>query len=168
MKDALPARLRFGVFELDPKSGELREGDRRVLLQEQPFKVLLMLIERDREVATREEIKRKLWPNDTIVEFDHSINVVMGNLRRALGDSAEEPQYIETLARRGYRLLVPVEQVETATDEPFIGDGAAGPTHHETASLIGKKVSHYRVLEVIGGPTSGPRLCTPAPYRRRR
>ena len=80
----------------------------------------------------------------------------MGNLRRALGDSAEEPQYLETLARRGYRLLVPVEQVGTATDElTFIGDGAAGPTPHETVGLIGRKISHYRVLEVIGGGGMG-------------
>lgn len=162
MKDTLPVRVRFGVFELDLKSGELREGERRILLQEQPFKVLLMLIEHDREIATREEIKQKLWPNDTIVEFDHSINVVIGNLRRALGDSAEEPQYIETLARRGYRLMVPVEWIAVAEDSPGEvgaqvagGAGAAVSMHPDPGALTGRTVSHYRVLDIIGGGGMG-------------
>ena len=107
MKDTLPPRVRIGVFELDLKSGELCRGQEKILLQEQPFQVLLMLVERDGEIATREEIKKKLWPNDTIVEFDHSINAVIRNLRRALGDSATEPKVIETIARRGYRLIGP-------------------------------------------------------------
>ena len=71
-------------------------GESRIVLPEQPFRLLLMLVERDGEIVTREEIKKKFWPNDTIVEFDHSINVAIGKLRKALGDSAEEPQYIET------------------------------------------------------------------------
>lgn len=100
MKENVPVRVRFGDFALDLKTGELwphaAEGDvdRRILLQEQPLRVLLMLLERDREIVTREEIRKKLWPNDTIVEFDHSINVIIGTLRRTLGDSAEKPQYI--------------------------------------------------------------------------
>jgi serine/threonine protein kinase len=161
MKDTLPARVRFGAFELDLKSGELCEGDRRTLLQVQPFKVLLILIERGGEIATRDEIKKKLWPNDTIVEFDHSINVAIGNLRRALGDSADEPKYIETLARRGYRLMVPVERVEAAADESSSGGisrsdgGARLGSALDSTGLIGKKVSHYRVLEVIGGGGMG-------------
>ena len=114
MKETLPARIRFGVFELDVRTGELRSGDRKMALQEQPLRVLQMLVERECEIVTREEIKKKLWPNDTAVEFDHGINTVISNLRRALGDSAEEPKYIETLARRGYRLMVPVERTDTA------------------------------------------------------
>ena len=125
------------------------------MLPEQQFKILLVLIEREGEIATREEIKKRLWPNDTIVEFDHSMNVVMGNLRRALGDSAEEPKYIETLARRGYRLLAPVERVDVAAAEPSSGDGPAAQPQQETVGLIGKKVSHYRVLEIIGGGGMG-------------
>ena len=159
MKDALPARVRFGVFELDLASGELREGNRRMLLQEQPFKVILMLVERECEIVSREEIKQKLWPNDTVVEFDHGINTVMRNLRRALGDSAEEPKYIETLARRGYRLMVPVkwaEQLSVASCQLREGIGtAAVGMQAEASGLIGKKVSHYRVLEVIGGGGMG-------------
>ena len=81
-----------------------------------------MLVERDGKIVTRSEIKQTLWPNDTIVDFDHSINVAIGVLRRALGDSAASPRYIETLARRGYRLLVPIEWLQsdrpTATRQP--------------------------------------------------
>ncbi len=112
-----------------------------------------MLVERECEIVTREEIKKKLWPNDTAVEFDHGINTVISNLRRALGDSADEPKYIETLARRGYRLMVPVERTDTA--DPSSGDGTPVLMQHETVGLIGKKVSHYRVLEVIGGGGMG-------------
>ena len=112
MKNTLAVRVRFGVFELDLRSGELCSGDEKTLLREQPLQILLMLAERDGEVVTREEIRKKLWPNDTIVEFDHSINAAIRNLRQALGDSADEPQYVETVARRGYRLMVPVEWVE--------------------------------------------------------
>ena len=163
MEDTQPARVRFGAFTLDLKTGELclgdvaGEGERRIVLQEQPLKVLLILIGGDGEMATREEIKKKLWPNDTIVEFDHSINVVIGNLRRALGDSAEKPQYIGTVARRGYRLLVPVERLEiAATDEPIIDNVAVQVrVQNDASGLVGKKVSHYRVLEVIGGGGMG-------------
>ena len=155
MKDTLPARVRFGSFELDLKGGELRDGERRTVLQAQPFKVLLILIERNGEIATREEIKKKLWPNDTIVEFDHSINVAVGTLRRALGDSAEAPKYIETLARRGYRLMVPAERVEPGAYGPSIGEDTAAQIQHEAVGLIGKRVSHYRVLEIIGGGGMG-------------
>jgi len=101
----------FGSFKLDLKAGELHQDGRKILLQEQPFQVLKMLLQHPGEVVTREEIRKKLWPNDTIVEFDHSINAAIKKLRLALGDSAEEPQYVETVARRGYRLVVPVEWV---------------------------------------------------------
>jgi DNA-binding response OmpR family regulator len=89
----------FGPFKLDLKAGELHQDGRKIGLQEQPFQVLKMLLEHPGEVVTREEIRRKLWPNDTIVEFDESINAVIKKLRLALGDSAEEPQYVEAVAR---------------------------------------------------------------------
>ena len=112
------ARVRVGSFELDLRSGELRPAGadvaaERVILREQPFQVLRMLVEREGKIVTRDEIKKRLWPNDTIVDFDHSINVAIGVLRRALGDSAANPRYIETLARRGYRLLATVEWLES-------------------------------------------------------
>ena len=119
-----------------------------------------MLIERAGEIATREDLKKKLWPNDTIVDFDHSINVAIGTLRRVLGDSAAQPIYIETVARRGYRLLVPASGVEAADDQPQSEskDSSAvkgSQTEQLAGALLGKKVSHYRVLEVIGGGGMG-------------
>jgi eukaryotic-like serine/threonine-protein kinase len=116
MERPASSRIQLGGFELNLHTGELRvieREDGKVLLREQPFQILKMLIERGGKIVTREEIRNKLWPNDTIVNFDHSINVAIGILRRALGDSAESPQYIETLARRGYRLMVVTELVQT-------------------------------------------------------
>src|SRR6202451_2166849 len=102
------ARFRFGLFEADAESGELHKSGIRIRLQAQPFRVLICLLERPREVVTREEIQQRLWGNDTIVDFDHSLGTAINKLREALGDSAENPRFIETLARRGYRFIAPV------------------------------------------------------------
>ncbi len=150
MKDNPPARVRFGAFELDLKAGELRQGDSRVILPEQPFQLLRMLIERDSEIVTRDEIENELWPKDVIVEFDRGINVTIAKLRKALGDSADEPKYIETVASRGYRLKVPVERIETAR-----GGGTDGSLKPEPGSWVGKEVSHYHVGEFIGSTRTG-------------
>jgi len=99
---------RFGVFELDLSAGELRKSGVRLRLQGQPFLVLALLLERAGEVVTREELRQKLWPSDTFVDFDHSLNTAINKVREALGDSASSPRYIETLARRGYRFIAPV------------------------------------------------------------
>src|SRR5580700_884026 len=107
--------FRFGAYEADPGSGELRKSGFRLRVQEQPFHVLMVLLERPREVVTREELRQKLWPADTFVDFDHSLNTVINKLREALSDSASNPRFIETLARRGYRFLAPVEFVEKQT-----------------------------------------------------
>jgi len=118
--DTLSAgRVRFGAFDLDLNTGELRsieasDPNNKVLLREQVFQVLRMLLEREGEIVTREEIKEKLWVNDTVVDFDHSINATIKTLRRTLGDSAADPRYIETLARRGYRLMPAIEYLERA------------------------------------------------------
>jgi TolB-like protein/DNA-binding winged helix-turn-helix (wHTH) protein/thioredoxin-like negative regulator of GroEL len=109
-------RVLFGAFELDLSTGEIRaidapEPNKKVLLREQVFQVLRMLVEREGKIVTREEIKSRLWLADTIVDFDSSINATIKTLRRALGDSADNPRYIETLARRGYRLMLPVEHL---------------------------------------------------------
>lgn len=102
----LTARVvRFGPFELDVRAGELRKRGRKIVLQEQPFQILLMLLERSGDVVLREEIRERLWPDDTFVQFAPSINAAMQRLREALGDTANEPRYVETVARRGYRLL---------------------------------------------------------------
>ena len=122
------------------------------MLREQPFQVLRMLVEREGKIVTRSEIQKRLWPNDTIVDFDHSINVAIGELRRALGDSAASPRYIETLARRGYRLLPPVEWLDSNVPA---ADVAVTPGTSPLADLTGKRVCQYRVLEVLGGGGMG-------------
>src|SRR5580693_494158 len=116
----LPSRrVLFGAFELDLTTGELRsieasDPNNKVLLREQVFQVLRMLVEREGQIVTRDEIKERLWPDDTTVDFDSSINATIKTLRRALGDSADSPRYVETLARRGYRLIPAVEHVGSA------------------------------------------------------
>jgi cholera toxin transcriptional activator len=104
----------FGVFELDPAAGELRKSGVRLRLQGQPLQVLVLLLERAGEVVTREELRHSLWPSDTFVDFDHSLNTAINKVRDTLGDSASSPRYIETLARRGYRFIAPVERNEPA------------------------------------------------------
>src|SRR5256884_684739 len=101
--------IRFGVFEVDLPAGRIRRNGLRVHLQDQPFRVLAMLLERPGEVVTREDLRARLWPSDTFVDFDHGLNAAVKRLRDALGDSAENPRFVETLARRGYRFLAPVE-----------------------------------------------------------
>ena len=108
---ATPRRiLSFGSFEVDLGSRELRRQGLKVGLQDQPFRLLALLLERPGEVVTREELRDKLWPADTFVDFDHSLNTAVRKLREALGDSAEAPRYVETLARRGYRFVAPVAE----------------------------------------------------------
>ena len=111
--DRSPRLVRFEGFQLDLRAGELRpDAGKTLRLSEQPFRILTMLLERPGEVLTREEIRKELWPDNTIVEFEHSINAAMNRLRQALGDSGDDPRYIETLARRGYRWMVSVEGME--------------------------------------------------------
>jgi len=100
---------RFGVFELDISSGELRKSGIKLRLQGQPVQVLTLLLERAGDVVTREELRQKLWASDTFVDFDHSLNTAINKVREALGDSASTPRYVETLARRGYRFIAPVQ-----------------------------------------------------------
>jgi cholera toxin transcriptional activator len=100
---------RFGVFELDLNTGELRKGGVKLRLQGQPVQVLTLLLERAGDVVTRDELREKLWASDTFVDFDHSLNTAINKVREALGDSASTPRYVETLARRGYRFIAPVQ-----------------------------------------------------------
>jgi Tol biopolymer transport system component/DNA-binding winged helix-turn-helix (wHTH) protein len=101
-------RIRFAVFELDTRLGELRKAGTRIRLQDQPLKILIALLEQPGEVVTREELKRRIWPEDSFGDFDHAVNVAVAKLRAALGDSADVPRYVETLPRRGYRFIFPV------------------------------------------------------------
>ena len=114
-------RLRFGVFELDLRSGELRKHGLRVRLQEQPFRLLEMLLEHPGEVVTREELQKRLWPADTFVDFDHGLNKAINKIREALGDSAESPRFVETVSRRGYRFLAEVKDSEVPVRNPELG-----------------------------------------------
>jgi cholera toxin transcriptional activator len=123
--------FKFGVFEADSATGELRKSGVKIRLPEQPFQVLLMLLERCGEVVTREELRLRLWPADTFVDFDHSLNTVINKLREALGDSASNPRFIQTLSRRGYRFLGAVEAVWP--DSPPNNPRAAGPMTAETS-----------------------------------
>src|ERR1035437_4335919 len=100
--------IRFGTFEVDLRSGELRKNGVNLKLSGQPFQVLAVLLERPGEVITREEFQKRLWP-DTFVDFDHNLNTAINKIREVLGDSAESPRFVETLPRRGYRFIYPVE-----------------------------------------------------------
>lgn len=110
--------IRFGTFEVDVQAGELRRNGSRIKLQEQPFQVLIALLDRPGSVVTRDELQKKLWPADTFVDFDHSLNAAIRRLRETLGDSAENPRFVETVARRGYRFIAPVSGIELTAIEP--------------------------------------------------
>ncbi len=116
--------LRFGIYEADLKSGELRKNGSKIRLQEQPFQVLAMLLEHPGDVVTREDLRQKLWPADTFVDFDHSLNTAINKLREALGDSASNPRFVETLARRGYRFIAPVQGSASAVMQATVVAGA--------------------------------------------
>src|SRR5215472_11033797 len=111
--------VRFKDFEADIRTGELRKRGRRVRLSEQPFQILTMLLEQPGELVTREELQKRLWPADTFVELDLSLNAAIKKLRQALGDDAESPRYIETMPRRGYRFIAPVDGI-TADAVPLL------------------------------------------------
>lgn len=106
------AKLRFGSFVADLRAGELYRRGKRVRIQQQPMQVLTALLERPKEVVTREELRQRIWPADTFVDFEHSLNTAIRKLRQALGDRPRRPGYVETLPRRGYRFLKDVERSE--------------------------------------------------------
>lgn len=116
---------RFGAFEVDPRSRELRRKGHRVRMQDQPLEILLLLLERRGEVVTRDELKLRLWPADTFVESDDGINTAVRKLREVLGDSAEKPVYIETIPRRGYRFIGPVEIAPAEPETPVMAEVSA-------------------------------------------
>lgn len=149
-------RYRFGAFEADAATGELRRQGVRVRIHAQPFQVLMMLVERPGEVVTREEISRELWPEGTFVDYEHGVNSAVNRVREALGDKAGSPRFVETLARRGYRFVAPVER---------IGDGAPAPGSGETDSGTGSvgergiegRGSRLGWGDVLAGPDDLPR-----------
>ena len=134
-------RFRFGIFEANAETGELRRQGTRIRLNSQPFQMLLLLLERPGELVTREEIARRLWPDGTFVDYDHGLNSAMNRIREALGDSAVSPRFVETLARRGYRFIAPVEVIDTgaAVAVAAVAPGdtdANGPSAHHTPATV--------------------------------
>src|SRR5580704_14790399 len=113
-----PRNVRFGVFEADMEAGELRKHGLRLKLSEQPFQILAMLVARPGEVVSREVLRERLWPSDTFVDFDHGLNNAVMRLREVLGDSSDHPRFIETLPRRGYRFIAPVEFKNSSVENP--------------------------------------------------
>ena len=125
--------LRFGVFEMDLLAGELRKNGKRIHLQEQPFQVLVTLLENAGQVVTRDHFRQTIWPVDTFVDFDHSLNTAVNKVRESLGDSASSPRFVETLARRGYRFIAPVDgapvtQASTPIPEPAAASASMPPS----------------------------------------
>src|SRR2546430_6111067 len=118
MPNDLPERVRFGPYEADLRTHELWKHGIRLKLVGQPFEILAMLLARPGELVTREELRARLWPGDTFVDFNHGLNAAVNKLRDALSDSAEEPRYIETLPRRGYRFIGKVEPLQQEVHAP--------------------------------------------------
>ena len=160
----LPSMVRFGVFEVDVRAGEIRKSGTKIRVQEQPFQILVMLLERPDEVVSRKELRQKLWPADTFVDFEHGVNSAVARLRDLLGDSADSPRYIETLPRRGYRFIgsiragqpappkraarrkisslavLPFENLSADAETEYISDGITETLIHSMAQLSGLRV----------------------------
>ncbi len=143
----VPAPVRFGIFEVDLQAGELRRQGFKVKLQEQPFQLLAMLLERPGQTVTREDLQKKLWPADTFVDFERGLNRAINKLRESLGDDADNPRFIETLPRRGYRFIAPVETAG-ARDVPAAGKNrlvlVAPDLPHETQDTVPEFVAARR------------------------
>jgi DNA-binding winged helix-turn-helix (wHTH) protein len=154
--------VRFGVFELDLEAGELRRNGVKLHLQEQPFQVLAILLERAGMVVAREELRQKLWKEDTFVDFDHSLNTAVNKLREVLGDSASSPQYVETLARRGYRFIAPIRK-ETRGGSDATQAQAAIPDSLEDLRATEERLSVPAVSSE--GAALHPELEVPIPPR---
>ncbi len=141
---SVPPTLRFGVFELDPKAGELRKKGMKVRLQGQPIDILVLLLQRPGEIVTREDLQKELWPADTFVDFEQGLNNAMKRLRAALDDDAERPHFIETLPRRGYRFIAPVEGAGVGK-LPVEALNGSGPIH------VSKRPWTLRFAILFGG-----------------
>ncbi len=157
-----PGKVRFASFELDLAAGQLSSGGIRLRLGENPLQILALLVERPGEVVTREQIQQRLWPNGTVVEYEHSINAAVNKLREVLADTAQEPRYVETLPRRGYRLIVPLQACEKSEpvkpDRNLAASRAARegiPETFDVEDLSGRTISHFRVMQRLPGGGMG-------------
>src|ERR1019366_4702508 len=148
-------RVRVGEFEVDIRAGELRHNGDKIKLQERPFQILAALLLRPGEVVTREEIQQMLWPANTFVDFEHSINTAVKKLREAFGDDPESPRFIETLPRHGYRLIAPAE---TPRQKRWLVIAMGGALVMLLATLIGLNVAGLRdrLAGYVGVHSRGP------------
>jgi len=161
-----PRIIRFGSFEVDKRTGELRKNGSRVKLQQQPLQILLVLLQSRGDIVTREELRHQLWPNDTFVDFDHSLNAAVKRLREALGESADSPVFIETLARRGYRFAVPIDGAENRAGTSIIApeNGGKGRVHRSAllavavVALAAALVWFVRISVTRSSPSSKPTI----------
>src|SRR5512138_2500178 len=144
-KDA-PSRVRFGIFEVDLRTGELTKRGLRLKLQDQPFQVLAILLEKPGELVSRDELRSRIW-GQTVVDFDHGVNKAINKIRETLGDSAENPRFVETVARRGYRFLADVTPIDT---------GADGQPMPETEGPVPPADSHRVELADVAVPPKRP------------
>jgi len=161
MPPTLPPRVRFDHFEVDLRAGELRRDGSKVRLQEQPFLLLSVLLESAGEVVSREELRRRLWPADTFVDFDHRVAVAVSKLRDALRDSAERPKFVETVGRRGYRFVGQLELIDPSSSDSKAGTGETplrSPEAAREAELpksavlapAGSRTSRLLVVSLVG------------------
>ena len=143
-----PTRLaRFGVFDLDPRTGELRKRGARVRLQEQPFQVLVMLVEHAGDLVTRDELRQRLWSDSVFVDFDQALNNAVAKIRLALGDSAESPRFVETLERRGYRFIASLEWVSSERRV----SGAAPASSPGRPAVVARLTTDDRTISLVEG-----------------
>src|ERR1700730_9748260 len=157
--------VRFGVYEIDLEAGELRKHGRRIRLQEQPFQVLALLLVQPGKLVTREELQKRIWPADTFVDFDLGLNTAIKKIRAAFGDSADHPKFVETLPKRGYRFIFPVEQIAADASSPANNgsqiqaqtnpsDVASPPlgveAHVQHGIAAGPRANRYRVWPAAG------------------
>jgi eukaryotic-like serine/threonine-protein kinase len=149
LESRTPLILRFGTFDVDVRAGEVRKQGKRIKLQEQPFHVLTVLLQRPGEVVTREELRSQNWPADTFVDFDNSLNTAINKLREALGDSADNPRFIETLPRRGYRFIAPVTGVDGTTRGAAVGVSA--PWRQSSRKIVVTAAIALLVAGIAGG-----------------
>lgn len=147
--------IRFGVFVVHPRSGELYRDGARVKLQEQPFAILTMLLERGGQVVTRQELREKLWPNGTFVDFDHGINVAIAKIRQALADSAERSQFVETVGRRGYRFIAAVEAISEELSPLVRGLSAQAGLQSARRHSVGREKEHAELAAAFESAAAG-------------
>src|SRR5215831_9887452 len=149
-----PSVRRFGAFEINVQSGELRKNGIRLRLSGQPFEVLSVLVEHPGEVVTREELHSRLWPADTFVDFDHGLNNAVARIREILDDSSETPRYVETVPRRGYRFIAPLTDV-TPLKSPSVAELTTSPAEVVPALASGlrviRKAASRRLRLALGG-----------------